>query len=218
MPWLAVLLLLLFLPFLLALLLLNLASVSFERLGLSADTAVLLVLGSLLGSVVNIPVWRRNVEAGPPRVDLAPGLFGPILYYRPPPVREQVIALNVGGAVIPIGLSAYLLATVAPLLSTLVVGAIVTVAAKLLSEPRPGVGVTLPALIPPVIAAGFALIVAPSNPAAAAYAGGVLGTLIGADVLNLPAVLRFPNAVLSIGGAGIFDGIFFTGILAVLLT
>jgi uncharacterized membrane protein len=50
-----------------------------------------------------------------------------------------------------------------------------------------------------------------------------MGTLLGADILNLvnPAVLAAlagsKETVLSIGGAGIFDGIFVTGVLSVLL-
>lgn len=41
--------------------------------------------------------------------------------------------------------------------------------------------------------------------------------LIGADLLNLGAVRGLGAPVASIGGAGTFDGIFVTGILAVLL-
>ena len=42
-------------------------------------------------------------------------------------------------------------------------------------------------------------------------------TLIGADLLNLHRVREFDAPVLSIAGAGTFDGIVVTGILAVLL-
>jgi uncharacterized membrane protein len=44
-----------------------------------------------------------------------------------------------------------------------------------------------------------------------------LGTLIGADLLNLDKVQGLGAPVVSIGGAGTFDGIFVIGILAVLL-
>jgi uncharacterized membrane protein len=50
-----------------------------------------------------------------------------------------------------------------------------------------------------------------------AYMGGVLGTLIGADLNNLGRVADLGAPVVSIGGAGTFDGVFLTGILAVLL-
>jgi uncharacterized membrane protein len=50
-----------------------------------------------------------------------------------------------------------------------------------------------------------------------AYVSGSLGTLIGADLLNLPSLRSLGAPVASIGGAGTFDGIFLTGIIAVLL-
>ncbi len=53
--------------------------------------------------------------------------------------------------------------------------------------------------------------------AALAYVSGSLGTLIGADPLNLDAVRRLGAPVASMGWAGTFDGIFLTGITAVLL-
>ncbi|HEV2170401.1 MAG TPA: DUF1614 domain-containing protein, partial [Candidatus Binatus sp.] len=52
---------------------------------------------------------------------------------------------------------------------------------------------------------------------AVAYISGVLGTLVGADLLNLRNLTDLGAPVASIGGAGTFDGIFMTGIVAVLL-
>ena len=62
-----------------------------------------------------------------------------------------------------------------------------------------------------------ALLVARVNVAAVAYVSGTLGTLIGADLLNLSRIQGLGAPVVSIGGAGTFDGIFLTGIVAVLL-
>ncbi len=57
-----------------------------------------------------------------------------------------------------------------------------------------------------------------------AYVAGTFGTLVGADLLNMPRVrrlqaagCRLQAAVVSIGGAGTFDGVFLTGLVAVLL-
>jgi uncharacterized membrane protein len=50
-----------------------------------------------------------------------------------------------------------------------------------------------------------------------AYIGGSLGTLVGADLLNLGRVQGLGAPMVSIGGAGTFDGIFLTGVLAVLI-
>jgi uncharacterized membrane protein len=44
-----------------------------------------------------------------------------------------------------------------------------------------------------------------------------MGTLIGGDLLHVRQVRRLATPVASIGGAGTFDGIFLTGIIAVLL-
>ena len=50
-----------------------------------------------------------------------------------------------------------------------------------------------------------------------AYISGSLGTLIGADLLNLDKLQGLGAPVASIGGAGTFDGVFLTGIAAVLI-
>ena len=68
-----------------------------------------------------------------------------------------------------------------------------------------------------MITAVVAWILARENAAPLAYMGGSLGTLIGADLTNLDKVRGLGAPVASIGGAGTFDGIFLTGILAVLL-
>jgi uncharacterized membrane protein len=57
----------------------------------------------------------------------------------------------------------------------------------------------------------------PAAVAGLAYAGGTLGTLAGADLVNLPKVRRLGAPMVSTGGAGTFDGVFITSIAAVLL-
>jgi uncharacterized membrane protein len=196
---------------LLATLLVNAASFSFQRLGLTPAEALGLLTASLAGSLINIPIYRRRV--------VTPGekwQAFPWLYYRPPALRQQVVAVNAGGALIPLGLAIYLFER-SPIVPVVAVTLLVTAASKLLSRVVPGAGVTLPPFIPPLIAAGFALLLARGHAAAVAYIAGVLGTIIGADLLNLPAVLNMPASVLSIGGAGVFDGIFLVGIIAVLI-
>ena len=82
-------------------------------------------------------------------------------------------------------------------------------------------GIGIPIFIPPLVAAGAALLLArPEVQPHTAYIGGSIGTLIGADLLHLatPRTRKVLDApIMSIGGAGTFDGIFLTGILAVLL-
>ena len=51
----------------------------------------------------------------------------------------------------------------------------------------------------------------------AAFTAGVAGPLVGADLLHLRDLARTPVGIMSIGGAGTFDGIILSGVLAALL-
>ncbi len=85
-----------------------------------------------------------------------------------------------------------------------------------LAHPVPGLGIAIPVFVPPISAAVIALLLSARHAAPLAYIGGSLGTLIGADILNLGKIQGLGAPVASIGGAGTFDGIFMTGVLAVL--
>ena len=206
---------LILLPVLILLLYFQVVTISFAKLGLSPQAAVALLVLSLAGSVVNIPLSRRRALLRQPANVISPFHF---LFYMPPRVREQVIAINLGGAIIPIAFSVYLLAVAkAPLWPTALATAVVALVAKLLARPRPGVGIVMPVWIPPLLSVGLALLLAPDNGAPVAYVSGAMGTLIGADLLNFPAFRKLGGHVLSIGGAGVFDGIFLVGIAAAVL-
>jgi uncharacterized membrane protein len=71
--------------------------------------------------------------------------------------------------------------------------------------------------LPVVATAVVAILLARERAAPLAYIAGSLGTLIGADLLNLGRIGELGAPIASIGGAGTFDGIFLTGIAAVLL-
>ncbi|HEY83267.1 MAG TPA: DUF1614 domain-containing protein [Dehalococcoidia bacterium] len=207
-----ILVILIALPVIFLLLFLNIITLSFGQLGLSPEAAVTLLLAMVLGSMVNIPISRRRILYEQPRP-----LYLRFFFYLPPRVRHQVIAVNLGGAVIPVVFALYLLPR-SPLLATLEATIVVIVATRLLAKPVPGVGIVMPAWIPPVISAGLALLLARDNPAPVAYISGTLGTLIGADLLNWPNFKKLGAHLISIGGAGVFDGIFLAGIMAVLIT
>lgn len=145
-------------------------------------------------------------------------------------LSEQVIAVNVGGCLVPCLLSAWFLwqMQIAGVLGGWMILCLLipALACYLLARPMPGVGIAVPILLPPVVAAMTAILVAPSIPGheslapRAAYMAGALGTLIGADLghlLNRRTLARLDAPLLSIGGAGTFDGIFLAGIIAVLL-
>jgi uncharacterized membrane protein len=212
------------LPLVWALWLTEVVSFSFARLGLSPGATALVLFGSLVGGWINIPIWRRRLHvAGSngwqvlfPWSEVFPGRSG-WLFYQPPRIREQVIAINLGGALIPLAVDLFLLprAPLEPLL-----GAVAGVAAVSYALARPAwpVGIVLPPFVPPLAAALLAEVLAPGAAPVVAYIAGTLGTLVGADLLHLPDLERFDAQVLSIGGAGVHDGIFFAGVVAALLT
>jgi uncharacterized membrane protein len=128
-----------------------------------------------------------------------------------------VIAVNVGGAVIPTLMSLYLLGKRGLWLNGAIATAVVAIVLHWLANPVPGIGIAVPVFLPAVVTAIVALLLSRENAAPLAYIAGSLGTLIGADLTNLDKVRGLGAPVASIGGAGTFDGIFLTGILAVLL-
>jgi uncharacterized membrane protein len=94
--------------------------------------------------------------------------------------------------------------------------AIVALVIHWLATPVPGLGIAVPVFMPVVVTAIVAVMLSREDSAPLAYIAGSLGTLIGADLTNLDKVRGLGAPVASIGGAGTFDGIFLTGILAVL--
>lgn len=94
----------------------------------------------------------------------------------------------------------------------------VAIVVHLFAYPLRGVGISVPIFIPPLVAAFAAMVLAWRRAAPLAYIAGSLGTLIGADLLNLGKVQGLGAPIASIGGAGTFDGVFLTGIIAVLLS
>ncbi len=143
--------------------------------------------------------------------------------YRIPQVEYgetiTTVAVNVGGALIPTAVSIYLLSRASSSTVILSLVGVLTVALVTHAVARPvkGVGIATPAFIPPIAAAVAAFILLPTQPKTIAYVAGTLGTLIGADLLNLRKIPKLGAPVASIGGAGTFDGVFLSGIIAVLL-
>ena len=202
--------------FLVALLQVGILRYAYMRLGISARGAMLILLCSLVGSYFNIPVAEfpeQHVLSGQ-EIDF----FG--MHYMVPVVVDwpgTIVALNVGGALIPGLISFYLLVRhrlwVRGPLAIAGVGAV----CHFLAKPVAGIGIALPIFVPAVASALVAMLLSFRRAAPLAYIGGSLGALVGADLLNLDRVQGLSAPVVSIGGAGTFDGVFLTGILAVLL-
>ncbi len=188
----------------------------YRRIGIGQGALFALILLSLLGGFVNIPVakLRGSETLGVGEVVV----FG--VRYRVPVLqrqRETIVAVNLGGALIPAGLSIYLLVRNDIWWQAVVAIAFVAVIVHMIARPVPGLGIAVPALVPPLLAALAALTLSVSAPAAIAYVSGTLGTLIGADLVNIGRLRELGAGMASIGGAGTFDGVFLSGILAVLL-
>ena len=202
---------------------------TFTRLGFSWWQALVILFLILIGSFINIPIRTLTSRPASPVYDRYVAMYGR-LYRIPQPVSRTVLAVNVGGAVIPVLISLYLLYDSVIIsggyllfgLALVGVG-VVTVVTKLVARPVPGLGIATPFFIPPLAALIAALILSvfaggvPGSSVIIAYVSGPLGTLIGADLLNLHRIADLGAPMASIGGAGTFDGIFLTGIIAALL-
>ncbi len=183
--------------------------IALEKIGLSPAVAFFVLLASLAGSFVNIPLFIKT-DAGFVSVYSYYGSF-----FADVPLEKQVIAINLGGAIIPLLLCLYLIprSRFLPLFFATVISSIVCYN---LSSVVPGTGVQIPALIPPLVSVVLAFLFSPENKIPVAYVSGVLGVLIGADLMNLGNLGDF-SGMMSIGGAGVYDGIFLVGIISALL-
>ena len=169
---------------------------SWDKLGIPHRWFFGLLVGSLFGSAINLPLTR--------------------LGGRTP--EHTLLAINLGGALLPAGLAIYLMVNRPELaVPAVIAAAIVTGLRFLVAQPMKGVGIAMPIFVAPLAAAAAGMILAPEAPAVVAYVAGTLGTLIGADLLNLGRMRTIGAPVVSIGGAGTFDGVFLSGLLAVLL-
>jgi len=192
-------------------------TVAFGKLGLSSHSAFMLLFASLFGSAINLPLMKVDAER-PPLESIPEQLRGMMEQVFRKFQGKTIIAVNAGGCLIPLIFSYYLIHynQIEPF-KVIVATLIVTAVSRLTSRPVPGVGIGMPIFIAPIAAAITAMGIDPEHSAPLAYICGTLGVLIGADLLRLKDVRKMGVPIASIGGAGTFDGIFITGIVAVLL-
>jgi uncharacterized membrane protein len=165
-------------------------SFSFQKMGIPRHLVIPALVAILIGGFFNIPICHSG---------------------------GTTIALNVGGAIIPLVISVYLLRK-APLLKTaLAVAVVATVSGLLANVDSNGIRLDYGFLILPVIAVSAALVLARRDLPQVAFIAGTLGAIIGVDLVHLPELANAGAAHVSIGGRGVFDGIFTTGIIASLL-
>lgn len=194
---------------------------SFAKLHLTPDTAAAVMITMLAGGFVNIPVKRIVRDVALPSHPLA--IFGmQDVWPRLRRVRQEtIVAVNVGGCIVPTLLAIYELSVLSEqgqaIAPALVATAVNVGVCYAFARPVPNLGIAMPAFLSPVVAASLALLLARANAAPIAFIAGVAGPLIGADLLHLRDLGTRSVGVLSIGGAGTFDGIVLSGLVAAYL-
>ena len=173
----------------------------------------------MAGSAINIPLFKVKSKE-PIVVFKEVKWFG--IYFRVPVYEVQemttVVAVNVGGAIVPTYAAIMIIIRNVHYLPIFFLSVVlVSLAVNFFARPVRGLGIVTPLFVPPLFAALVAMLLSPYNPAPVAYVSGVLGALIGADLMNLHRIGKLGSPMVSIGGAGTFDGIFLTGIIAVFL-
>jgi uncharacterized membrane protein len=193
------------------------------KLTLQPSTALILVVAIMLGGLINIPVKRLARTDTVLDHPSAVSRLRNILLAWPRFTRETIIAVNVGGCIIPLGLAIYeiihlLKASGAAGASALAVTVPLNIAVCFfLARPIPNVGIVVPALVPAVVAALSAFLFLPHLAPPVAFAAGVIGPLVGADLMHIREFAGITTGIASIGGAGTFDGIVFSAIVAAYL-
>jgi uncharacterized membrane protein len=202
-----------------------------QGVGIPPELFSAILFLSLVGSFINIPL--KTLEINNPLVYLEQvNKFG--VDWVIPQVQmgkmKTLLTINVGGGLVPIFISLYLLLfsiprnspdLLATYIKTLVILVVVAISTYNSSEIVKGMGIATPAFGPPTMTAFITFLinwVSPVTcPTQIAYVGGTLGALIGADILNLSRLSELQAPSVSIGGAGTFDGVYLTGLVSVLL-
>jgi uncharacterized membrane protein len=189
---------------------------AYRKIGVPPRYMFAVLVLTLVGSHFNIPLYAVKV----PR--LAPVESVTVMgrtYIVPPAVKPgtTLVAINVGGALVPVLLSLYLFFRTRLFVRMLIGIAVVALITHAFARVVPGVGIAVPMLIPPLAAAAVALILSWHRAPPVAYVAGSMGTLIGADLWNIGRVAELGAPLVSIGGAGTFDGVFLTGLIAGLI-
>jgi uncharacterized membrane protein len=158
-----------------------------RRHGSGLQREAVLLLATLIGSFFNIPIAELAPERAMSHHHV--DFFG--MRYAVPGVshwKGTVVAVNVGGAVIPTLMSIYLLMKRELWVKGLVATAIVAMVIHGMADPVPGLGIAVPVFVPVVVTAIVAMLLSREDSAPLAYIAGSLGTLIGADLTNLDKV------------------------------
>jgi uncharacterized membrane protein len=225
-PFLAFVLAIIILIFLIPLLMLGLAGAAFSRLGFSWIEAVCVILLMLMGYFVNIPIRTFTRTGG------SDSSTGAMVYdaFTGEPVPDErsttLVSLNLGGAVIPFVVSVYLLyemermnagqSFLLSLVCLIAVAFVVMISAKII----PDWGIRAPLFLPSVTALACGLLLTGGTGLAAAvtaFSGGTMGLLVGITGLLFRKGFDQGIRQCSIGGAGAFGSVFLCILLSTLI-
>lgn len=212
----------LFLLILFPLFLANVMLSALVKLGLSPEVSVVVAMAIFIGGMINIPIKhisRKEV------IDVKPfEMFG---FHRMFPQRVDqrrytIIAVNVGGCIVPCILAIYEFMRIFQrgeyALTVTFISVIINITVcYYFARPIPKIGIALPPFVPALVAAVCGLMLNREIAPLIAYVSGVIGPLVGADLLHLRKIQDTPTGIASIGGAGTFDGIVISGLAATLL-
>jgi len=185
--------------------------------GISYTEAITIFSLIVIGSFVNIPIYEKEGK------EVIERYYFLWFVYSVRKRKKITIAINLGGCIIPLVLALKLLAEI-PILDFLIAFTVSTLVIYHFAKPIPNVGIVVPMFIPPTISAisSFFALLAFNHPIfilpKLSFAVGVLSALFGADILHLNEIEKIGSGVVSIGGAGTFDGIFLTGVFAVIFS
>jgi uncharacterized membrane protein len=205
------------LSFMFAFIQIGLITITLAKLGLTPRLALFLLMLSFIGSTINFPLFKIRSE--PPEKPVEPVFHGLLRHAQREFKGYTVIAINLGGAILPVIFSLYLLKnSQLQVIEVFLAVAVVSMICYSISRPIAGFGIGIPVLVAPLAAAIIAIVINVEYRAPLAYIAGTLGVLIGADIFRIRDVGKLGSPFASIGGAGTFDGVFLTGLIAVLLT
>lgn len=208
---------------LLPLLFADVMAAALVKLHLDPSTSIVLVIAIMLGGLINIPIKRITRREWVAVHPLAVFGLWDVLPRLRQLRRETIIAVNVGGCLIPLAIAVYEILHLSKQVGAAAVFALaVAVGINVLvcfvvAKPVSEIGITMPTFVPAIVAAASASLLLPELAPPIAFVAGALGPIVGADLLHLRQFTNMSAGVASIGGAGTFDGIVFSCIVAAYL-
>ncbi|MEM0350649.1 MAG: DUF1614 domain-containing protein [Archaeoglobaceae archaeon] len=189
--------------------------------GIDSNEALLLFAMIVIGSFINIPLYEKRGLEVVRRYEI----FG--LIYTVKRRKRLTVAVNVGGCILPVILAMKLTYEVLEFIQLPIFLGAFAISSLIIygfAKPIPGVGIVVPMILPPIVATASSIVVLFLSESPwillpkLSFSIGVLSALFGADILHLRDIEKIGYGVVSIGGAGTFDGIFLTGIFSVLFS